>query len=313
MDKENLAETFEETDVAEVTTDATDNAIDDDWYSDGFAERPESEEPEQEDADNADDSPEADQPEDEPADDTDTTGDDADTTKNNEQPTEDQPETQAEEPADQRFTLKHLGEIREVSRDEVIELAQKGMDYDRKTQKLGDQIAEYEEFLTELAQPTGLSIPQLMDSVRAHVLQENEKAAGREITEAEALLRVQQARADKKKAAEDEAQAEAQREQAAAEQRRHTMLSDFANARPDVKATDIPKSVWDEAGRTGDLIGAFAKYENVALRKEKTEYERRISTFEKNAKNAQRSTGSRKSAGKATEQSAFDALWYNGT
>lgn len=33
--------------------------------------------------------------------------------------------------ADQSFTLKHLGEIRHVGRDEVIALAQKGLDYDR--------------------------------------------------------------------------------------------------------------------------------------------------------------------------------------
>ena len=37
--------------------------------------------------------------------------------------------------ADQSFTLKHLGQVRSVSRDEVIALAQKGLDYDRQRQK----------------------------------------------------------------------------------------------------------------------------------------------------------------------------------
>jgi hypothetical protein len=56
---------------------------------------------------------------------------------------EDQGETREEETApaqagtadsagsDQSFTLKHLGEVRTVGRDEVITLAQKGLDYDR--------------------------------------------------------------------------------------------------------------------------------------------------------------------------------------
>lgn len=33
--------------------------------------------------------------------------------------------------SDQSFTLKHLGDVRAVGRDEVITLAQKGLDYDR--------------------------------------------------------------------------------------------------------------------------------------------------------------------------------------
>ena len=42
--------------------------------------------------------------------------------------------------ADQSFTLKHLGEVRKVGKDEVITLAQKGLDYDRQRQK-NDELA----------------------------------------------------------------------------------------------------------------------------------------------------------------------------
>lgn len=42
------------------------------------------------------------------------------------------------------FTLRHLGETKSVGRDEVIALAQKGMDYDRIRGKLGDASRELE-------------------------------------------------------------------------------------------------------------------------------------------------------------------------
>lgn len=42
------------------------------------------------------------------------------------------------------FTLRHLGETKNVGREEVIALAQKGMDYDRIRSKLGDASREIE-------------------------------------------------------------------------------------------------------------------------------------------------------------------------
>jgi hypothetical protein len=133
------------------------------------------------------------------------------------------------------------------------------------------------------------------------------------MTEAQALLKVQQARADKKRVADEEAQAEVQRQQAEAERKQTEMLQRFASTYPDVKANDIPAEVWAEVRQSGDLVGAWAKHENAKLKREKAELERRISTMENNEKNAKRSTGSQKSAGNATEDSAFDAAWYDGT
>ena len=42
------------------------------------------------------------------------------------------------------YTLRHLGETKNVGREEVIALAQKGMDYDRIRSKLGDASRELE-------------------------------------------------------------------------------------------------------------------------------------------------------------------------
>lgn len=306
MNENYQADFVEETEDVELTSEATEAAIEDDWYSDGVAERPAAEET----ADEAsDETQEADQQTEEVVAENDTPPADEQET----QQTEEQTEEVKEEAADQRFTLKHLDEVREVSREEVIALAQKGMDYDRKTQKLSDTIAEYEAFLDEIAAPAGLNRTQLMDSIRARALVASEAEAGRTISETEALLRVQQSRADKKRIAEETAQAETQRKQAEAERQQNEMLQRFVDTYPDVKAADIPAEVWAETRMSGDLVSVWAKYENAQLKRAKAELERRISTMENNAKNAQRSTGSQKSAGNATEDSAFDAAWYDGT
>jgi hypothetical protein len=306
MNENYQADFVEETEDVELTSEATEAAIEDDWYSDGVAERPAAEETAE---DASDETQEADQQTEEVVAENDTPP----AEEQEAQQTEEQTEAAKEETADQRFVLKHLDEVREVSREEVIALAQKGMDYDRKTQKLSDTIAEYEAFLDEIAAPAGLNRTQLMDSIRARALVASEAEAGRTITETEALFRVQQSRADKKRVAEEEAQAESQRKQAEAERQQSEMLQRFATTYPEVKAADIPAEVWAETRKSGDLVSAWAKYENARLKREKAELERRISTMENNAKNAQRSTGSQKSAGNATEDSAFDAAWYDGT
>lgn len=306
MNENYQADFAEETEDVELTSEATEAAIEDDWYSDGVAERPKAEET----ADEAsNETQEADQQTEEVVAENDTPP----AEEQEAQQTEEQTEAAKEETADQRFVLKHLDEVREVSREEVIALAQKGMDYDRKTQKLSDTIAEYEAFLDEIAAPAGLNRTQLMDSVRARVLVASEAEAGRTISETEALFRVQQSRADKKRVAEEEAQAESQRKQAEAERQQSEMLQRFATTYPEVKASDIPAEVWAETRATGDLVSAWAKHENAQLKREKAELERRISTMENNAKNAQRSTGSQKSAGNSSEDSDFDAAWYDGT
>lgn len=300
------AENLEFADAGAELSDEMSTAIDDDWYSDGFtdsdAESEEKDEAGEEEA-------EADQP---------------DETEN---ATENKAEESSAPPAeahaaeengkadntDQRFLLKHLDETKEVGRDEVIALAQKGLDYDRKTEKLNAKIAGYEEFFDELAAPSGLSREQFMDSVRAKIFVASEAKEGRTISEADALFKVQNARAERAKATAEAAAKEQQEAQAAKEQRTREALSRFAAARPEVKATDIPQSVWEEFSRSGDLEAAFAKHENAELRQKYTELESKVAALEKNAENAKHSTGSRKSAGASSSDSAFDKLWYDGT
>ena len=101
--------------------------------------------------------------------------------------TADQPEAEAEETAaepeqketDQSFELKHLDEVRTVNRDEVIQLAQKGMDYDRVRGKYDEAKPQIEwyaknatsvKWMEDIAQKQGMTFEELVDQTRAQIM-----------------------------------------------------------------------------------------------------------------------------------------------
>lgn len=210
---------------------------------------------------------------------------------------EKQPET-----GNQRFKLKHLGEVSEVDLDTVIELAQKGMDYDHVREERDNlkedsatlaKLKGYETFLKELAESgkEPLTIEQLIENTRARMLMSNDE----NLTEEEALAKVREANKATEKKEEPKAEA-------TPEERRQAMFASFLAAYPNVKAEEIPQEVWEDAGRTYDLNGAYQRWENRQLRKE-------LETLRQNQKNKERSTGSRRSVGAAKVADDFDAGW----
>ena len=54
--------------------------------------------------------------------------------------------------ADQSFTLKHLGAVKTVGRDEVVTLAQKGLDYDRQRQRNDELLSRNKALAAEAEQ-----------------------------------------------------------------------------------------------------------------------------------------------------------------
>lgn len=215
-------------------------------------------------------------------------------------------EPQKEEPeAEETFTLKHLDETREVNRDEVVILAQKGMDYDRIR---GDRdaakaeikrLSVMEDFLKELAESGGLTIEDLMDQTRANILAERDG-----IDRTVALERVKLER-DRKAL---EAQTGAVKSQQAEEQRRRDSIDRFVKDHPKLDAKEIPKDVWDAFMGGKDLSDAWAVHENKILKE-------KLAAMEQNQKNQKRSTGSQASAGekKSSQDDWFDKMWYDGT
>lgn len=200
-------------------------------------------------------------------------------------------EKQEDEAGSQRYTLKFLGEDKEVSLDEMRELAEKGMNYDH-VKEDRDKLRSYEGFLKELAESGETTVDELIDSTRARLLVQKAEAEGKTLSQEEAL---EQVRSQNKKESEPAPEK-------TAEEKRQDAIHRFIALYPGVKSEDIPQSVWDEAERMGDLIGPYQKYESQKLRDE-------IAQLKQNTKNRERSTGSRRTVGATTPRDAFDEGW----
>lgn len=202
----------------------------------------------------------------------------------------------------QRFKLKVRGEEKEVDLDEMTALAQKGGDYDGLREDRDNlrtengKLKEYETFLKELAENGGLSVDELMESTRAELLVRSAKKEGKTLSPEEAR---EQVRAAHKKQQEPAEQAPKEK---TPEEKAQEAVQAFVQKYPNVKSSDIPQSVWDEANRTGDLIGAYQEHRLQQMSEE-------IAQLKQNNKNKERSTGSRKTAGAASARSKVDEVW----
>jgi hypothetical protein len=212
-----------------------------------------------------------------------------------------EPEEKAE---DQRFHLKHNGEETDVSLEEVIELAQKGMDYDnirgerdtfrRERDEVKAERDKYKQFLEEVRGGQFESIDDFMLDTRARI------RAERNGTSFEAEFASEQAN---QYAAKNNANG-------------GNPVEVFMQRFPGVKAEDIPDSVWAETKETGDLAGAYARYieKKSELDQKDAEIKRlqeKISALEQNQKNRDRSAGSSRSASAGKTKSTIAELWDN--
>lgn len=235
--------------------------------------------------------PEADQPteEQEPEDE-----------KKGEEPTpaETEPEQKTEE-QDQFLELKHMDQTRKVSREEATVLAQKGLDYDRirgerdsMRQEYG-KLKEYEGFLNELKGEFP-SIEAMITDTRARMIAEKDG-----IPYADAVAKVQIMHPEQPKPQPQQTQ-----------ENKPSPVDLFIQKYPTVKAEEIPKEVWDEVRRTGDLVGAYEHYQtDKAAKDEIASLKSKIAALEQNQKNAKRSTGSMSTSGKTSSKSLIQQLW----
>lgn len=224
----------------------------------------------------------------------------------------------------QLFELKHLGETKNVNRDEVVTLAQKGMDYDRVTEKNTQlenqvseqkqqlaQLTEHENALQELAKQSGTTVEELVENMLIAVT----KSKYGIDDDGMALERV---KLDRERRALDQERAalatknQEQEQQAANEKWRGECFEAFAKAYPDVDPASIPNGVWEAFNSGETLVSAYARERNKALEAEIARMKSEQETRDRNAANAARSTGSQSSAGKTGSDEAFDALWYDG-
>jgi hypothetical protein len=218
--------------------------------------------------------------------------------------------TQEEPKAESRsWKLKHNGAEVDADEAKMVELAQKGLDYDRVRGERDTfknehpKYADYEKFLGEMAESAGTDVPGLMENVRVSLLLKKAKAEGRTLSEAAAIKQVRESAKAAQAAPEKTEPSEAER-------RRETIRA-FAETHPGVKGEDIPVEVLKEGIEKGDLSGAYDRWENGKLRKDLEGIRKELESLKQSQKNKERSTGSRKSAGSASKDQAFDALWYD--
>ena len=217
------------------------------------------------------------------------------------------------------FELKYLGETKAVSRDEIIPLAQKGMDYDRQIQKFGELTKEHETLKTEksksdevlaefkeIAAQSGLrDVNELLDNYKANKLVEQ----GVDPSVALERVRIDRERkelsAEKAKiAAEKSAKTSAEETERQHKEKVEKDAAEFVKTYPTCDFKTIPAEVWKDVDGGMSLLTAYIKYENAQLKAERE-------AEKKAAENQSRSTGSRASAGNSTKKDAEDALWYS--
>jgi len=221
-----------------------------------------------------------------------------------EKPAKDEAQSAGEEDTDQWLELKHMDDApRRVSKEEAKVLAQKGLDYDRIRAERdalkadSARFAEMEKFLGELKGDYA-SIDDMIDEVRAKMLREKDASLTEEASKTKAR-EMRSVSVMKPQPSPEELQ----------RQRSNQAVSAFVARYPTVKASDIPKSVWDEVKRTGNLVDAYSRYETQQLKDANKKLQDELDTLKQNYENEKRSAGSAKSAGSKSGKSTIQELW----
>lgn len=195
------------------------------------------------------------------------------------------------------WSVKHMGTQRTITAAEVTpELLQKGLDYDRVRERYNESKPIMEMF-GRFAQKAGMSVTEYVRHLRSEAMRANgmspeEAKREVELEDREALVMARESY---------------QRDKAAviakSEERIQTDLADFARAFPEVyerAKSDpkmIPQKVWEDVNSGMSLTVAYSRYA-MDRANEQLRAARDGARIEgENRRNAQRSTGSMRSAG----------------
>ena len=212
-----------------------------------------------------------------------------------------QTQQQGSAPADapKTWSLRHMGEVKQVGEADMVTLAQKGMDYDRIREKY-DESKPVMELFGAFAKQAGMSIPDYV----SHIRMQAKQAQGMSEVEAKRSIDLE----DREAAVSAKEAAEAQRQQAAnqaqqaqndADARRRADIAEFQKTFPDAAKDpkSIPAEVWADVRNGSTLVASYAKFAVAQAKAEAKAAEQKAETTSQNQRNAGRSTGSMKSAG----------------
>lgn len=244
--------------------------------------------------------PEADQPKDEQPEPT------QETTEDKEVP--ESGKTAADQP--ELYTIKNRDETRQVSRDELISMAQKGWDYDHIREER-DQLRQYRteadpayELVKSYAQRNGMNVSDYLDYCRRQELMGqgiNEQTANAQIAMEKQQLAFQSQQKELQEAQRRQEELAQKAQQRADAQKRD--MDAFLKTYPGIKPEEIPKEVWAQVAQGQPLVSAYTMHQNQKLAAE-------LAALKKNNENAVRTTGSLSSPASGDKKDEIDQWWY---
>ena len=199
----------------------------------------------------------------------------------------------------QTWELRHMGEVRQANEAEMVALAQKGLDYDRIRSQY-DEFKPVMEMVNHFANQQGLNTKDYISMLRAQAkqaegLSEADARRSVELEDREAVV----AAAEAERQAQQDTMAQAQRAEAEAASRRQADIQEFQQTFPEAAKdpNSIPPQVWAEVRGGSSLVAAYARYAVQQARQDAATAKRETASVQQNQKNADRSTGSMRSAG----------------
>lgn len=215
----------------------------------------------------------------------------------------------AEEPM---FDLKYNKETKQYTRQQVTELAQKGLNYDHVTEqrdrlqqenadlaKFRDENSAILDTLRAAAEASGKSVPEYLTSIRTNLL------VAQGISPETARERILREDAEQRLHSQQKAEEAAASSKRDAEQRQKDDIARFQKKYKDVDPKTIPQEVWD-AVRGGELLtDAYGDYQRRELERQLREANEKLAIRAKNESNKQKSLGSLQSTKQETGKDPF--------
>lgn len=204
-----------------------------------------------------------------------------------------QESTPNQEQKSDTLQIEYMHQKREISREEAVQLAQKGMDYDRIREKW-DDAKETVAFIDEQAKAAGMDRKAFINYLRTEAkksqgMSEEEAQRAVELENREAAVQLREAE-EQQRVADEQAQ---QNAVDAEKERRDADFRRFAAKYPDLKVESITEAipdVWERVGKGESLVEIWQEHEINRLKTEQA-------AEAMNAKNGARSTGSMASSG----------------
>ena len=210
------------------------------------------------------------------------------------------------------FDLKYNKETKQYTRQQVTELAQKGLNYDHVTEqrdRLQQEIADLTKFRDEnsaildtlraAAEASGKSVQEYLTSIRTNLL------VAQGISPETARERILREDAEQRLHSQQKAEEAAANRKRDAEQRQKDDIARFQKKYKDVDPKTIPQEVW-EAVRGGELLtDAYGDYQRRELERQLREANEKLAIRAKNESNRQKSLGSLQSTKQETGKDPF--------